>query len=545
MTTTSNSDGELGSQFPAKEISPEASAPGGETRTGARISQWLFGQRNSYVLCRFIVVRGLALCFLIAFLSLTLQIDGLFSSRGILPIKDWLQGALVSLEGTGANRLVSFPTVFWFSSSDSFVQGAGIAGILFSLLALIGVMPAFALFVCWFLYLSFVTAGSEFLAYQWDILLLEAGFLVCLWAPWTMALPFLKRNTKSEGMPSLLTLWALRWLLFKLMVMSGLCKLMSGDLTWVNWSALTYHYETQPLPTPLAWIIHSCPLWFHQFSCLLMFGTEIFCPLLIFGNRLCRSIACGALITLQSLILLTGNYTFFNLLSIILCLTLLDDCVWQKVMPTKWYDSVKNAASPAESDSSILRRLRDLVVLFLVSTVIFSNASLFLLRSPFDLPSSSRILLAFLQPFHIVSSYGLFAVMTTKRIEIILEGSDDGKVWQPYEFKYKPGDLNRPPPVVAPFQPRLDWQMWFAALSSLQDNQWFVAFVKRVLEGDRSVTRLLEGNPFPDNPPKYLRALSYEYHFSSPQDLLDHGHWWRREYVGVYMPPVSLKALPQ
>ncbi len=536
------SDADSGAQFPDREKTEKTFSEIPETPMGAEIvAEAQAGSEKPkmpYVLCRFIVVRGVALIFMVAFFSLYMQIDGLFSTHGILPIADLMESASGAF--FGPLKFVDFPTVFWFSASDLFLKASCAAGIVFAAMATFGILCGPSLFLCWLFYLSFLTAGSEFMSFQWDILLLEAGMLAALWAPWAMSSPPLRSRSGDDGPPSRIVLWLLRWLLFRLMFMSGMCKLMSGDDAWWGLTALTYHYETQPLPTPFAWVLNGFPLWFQQVSCLIMFVIEIGSPFLIFGNACARRIAFSALTGLQILILLSGNYTFFNLLSIVLCFTLIDDSLWQRFFPPSLKSALDNAALVTGNS---WQKCQKIMVLPLVSTLCIANACMLTLHVEGGqyLPVSLKNLIKGAHTLHLVNDYGLFAVMTRKRDEIILEGSNDGKEWLAYEFAFKPGDLKRPPPVVAPLQPRLDWQMWFASLGRFDDNAWFSSFVQRILQGDREVTALLATNPFPDKPPKYLRAQSYRYHFTDAKELFSTGNWWKRTYVGAYMPMAALR----
>lgn len=487
----------------------------------------LSNKKESYFLCRFIFVRGICLIYLIAFFSLFLQIDGLFGSGGILSISRFMR-----LEAS-LSTPVDLPTVFWLGSSDSFLRGACAAGMIFALLAAAGIFAGPSLLICWFLYLSFLKTGADFMSFQWDILLLESGLLGALWAPWVIASAPVFKNIDVP--PSRLVLWLLRWLLFRLMLMSGLCKLLSGDPSWWNLTALAYHYETQPLPTPLAWFCHLLPLWFQQLSCLVMFVIEIVVPFFIFGNRLMRRIAFGALTALQVLILLTGNYTFFNWLTILLCFTLIEDTVWQRFFSVR----LKTSLEEVSDRKPFVQRF---VVLPVVALLVLANFCMlsFQFVGAEVFPVALRPALRSIRQFHLVNGYGLFAVMTQKRIEIVIEGSNDAKEWRAYEFPFKPGDLKRMPPLVAPLQPRLDWQMWFAALGTVDDNPWFISFVQKLLVGDGAVVALLSKNPFPDSPPKYIRAQSYEYHFSDAKELAATGNWWQRKHLGEYLAPVTL-----
>jgi len=357
------------------------------------------------------------------------------------------------------------------------------------------------------LYLSLVTAGQAFMSFQWDLLLLETGFLAI----------FLK--------PVHARVWLFQWLLFRLIFLSGAVKLLSGDATWHNLTAMTFHYETQPLPTPIGWYMHHLPLSFQRVSTAFVLIVETVLPFLIFGPGAFRLIAAASIAGLQVLIALTGNYTFFNALTIALCLFLIDDRCWKRV-----YEA------PVESRSSRI-----------VSAVLFCAIMLlsgFQLIEMFggSLPHQARRVLSATAPFGIVSTYGLFANMTTSRPEIVVEGSNDAATWFEYEFRYKPGNLNRAPPWVAPHQPRLDWQMWFAALGNYQQNPWFVSFMLQLLRGNPEVLALMDKNPFTHFPPRYIRALVYEYHFTNFAERRKSGGWWRRELKGVYFPPVSLKS---
>ncbi len=428
--------------------------------------------------------------FAIAFASMLPQIAGLIGSNGILPAAQFLTRAA---ESFGASRYWHFPTVFWLGSSDLALRLVCAAGIVSAVLLIAGVQQRGALIVCYVLYLSLVTVGQDFLSFQWDILLLEAGFLAI----------FLGYS------PAIV--WMFRWLLFRLMLLSGAVKLLSGDPAWRTLTALQFHYQTQPLPTPLAWYAQQLPAWFQRASVAAMFAIELGAPFLIFAPRRLRVFAGFSIAFLQVLILLTGNYTYFNLLTIALCVFLVDE------------ETKALAASP------VRRRIAMAV------------AALLLLLSGGNLIAEFTGLRPFDPPWYLTSNYGLFAVMTTVRHEIIVQGSPDGTEWRDYAFPYKPGDVDRAPRWVAPHQPRLDWQMWFAALGSYRDNPWFVNFVRRLLQGSPEVLGLLSKNPFPDAPPRYVRALLYDYQFTNWAERRSTGAWWKREPKGTYLPAVSLQ----
>ena len=376
---------------------------------------------------------------------------------------------------------------------------------------------------------------------------MEAGFLAIVFAPagwWP--------NPPRERPASRALLWLLRWLLFRLMFASGCVKLLSGDRTWRNLTALNYHYETQPLPTWIGWYAHQLPDWVQKSSVVLMFGIELIVPFLIFLPRRLRLAGCGVLIALQLVIALTGNYCFFNLITIALCVLLLDDAVLSRLVPRRWQKWISGRfASRQEFPTSsthpriawfefIRRSFVALMVILLLTLTTTQMIGMFRARAP--RPRFVLKLYEWQVPLRSVNGYGLFAVMTTSRPEIIVEGSNDGQTWLAYEFKYKPGDLKRRPRFVAPHQPRLDWQMWFAALGSYRDNPWFMNCCYRLLQGSPVVLAELERNPFPQEPPRYIRASLYEYHFTDFATRRAEGAWWRREFKGYYCPVLSLRG---
>jgi lipase maturation factor 1 len=481
--------------------------------------------RPTYYQARSWFLRLLGLVYLIAFWSFWRQVDGLIGHDGILPVAPWLD-ELRNRFGAEAYRI--FPTLCWLNASDPFLHGLCIAGVGLSLLLILQIAPVVCLLLLWILYLSLSVAGQVFMNFQWDYLLLEVGFLSVFLAPWRL-LPW--RRSQSPISP-----WAhflLLWLLFRLMFMSGLVKLTSGDDSWWNLTALKYHYETQPLPTPLSWWANQFPPWFQAFSTVVMFGIEIGSPFLLFAPRRLRLIGVFNLLTLQGLIALTGNYCFFNLLTGALCLLAVDDTVWPRIgRKVREVPEVRGRAWPSW-----------ILVPVVVVVLAFSGPLLWNAFFPeAEWPSVLSVPYGYLERFRSLNGYGLFRVMTKTRPEIIVEGSQDGQVWQPYEFKYKAGDPQRAPPIVAPHQPRLDWQMWFAALDDIRGEPWFMNFLARLLQGSPSVLRLMKANPFPETPPRYIRARLYEYHFTDASEKRQTGAWWKREEQGLYCPPASLRG---
>lgn len=507
----------------------------------SRLTRWFWRrhvERPNYLLTRWCFLRVLGVIYLIAFVSLWTQIGGLIGHDGILPTDQFIAAAKqqCDLQGVGLERFHLLPTLCWFNSSNAFLCFQCAAGTVLGVILIVGVAPVPCLVLLWLFYLSLATVGRDFLGFQWDNLLLEAGFLAIFLAP----LQWLPRRPSKEAPPSRAVIWLLRLLLFKLIFSSGCVKLLSGDPNWRNLSALTFHYQTQPLPTWVGWYAGQLPLWFQKFSCAAMFGIELGAPWLIFGPRRIRFLGGAAIAFLQILILLTGNYTFFNWLTLALCLLLLDDFAPGKIIPTKLRCRFPFNLQPSTFNHRCRWPRFIAIPPAIAVTVIyvFQVALLFGAPPRWFLPVAAAD--AWLEPFRTFNSYGLFAVMTTERREIIVEGSDDGVHWLPYEFKYKPGDVNRRPGFVAPFQPRLDWQMWFAALGNYRQNPWFVNFCLRLLQGSPPVLALLEKNPFPNHPPRYLRAELYNYQFTHFAERRATGAWWKRELTGEYLPPISL-----
>jgi uncharacterized membrane protein YphA (DoxX/SURF4 family) len=447
----------------------------------------------------------------------------------------------------GPERYWEFPTLAWLGASDAFLRGLTLGGAALSLLLIAGVATAPVLVALWVLYLSLNVVGQDFLMFQWDGLLLEAGLLAIFLAPFQF-LPRLRR----EREPSRAVLWLLRFLTFRLVVSSGLAKLVSRDPTWRNLTALNYHYETQPLPTPLGWYAHQLPVEFHKFSVAAVLFVEIVVPLLVFAPRRVRFFGAGAMISLQVLIALTGNYTIFNLLTIALCLLLFDDAALGRMVPRRLRQRLPAEATastppPARGgrrpglDASV-RWLKGALTAALVALIVSAGVlEIPGVRFDWELPRPVARLLSLMRALRVTSGYGLFAVMTTSRFEIVIQGSRDGETWEDYEFKYKPGDVNRRPRWVTPHQPRLDWQMWFAALGTYQDNPWFSNLMLRLLRGSPEVLALFDKNPFSGAPPRYLRALFYDYHFTDFSTRRATGAWWRRELKGQYFPTVSVR----
>ena len=480
---------------------------------------------GGYVWATWLFLRALGLTYLIAFISYAVQVKGLIGHNGILPAREFVEAQEKRL---GRGRFWVLPTLCWFSQRDRFLQWLCWGGALVSIAQFIGLAQPIVLVLLWVFYLSLFNVSRVFLGYQWDVLLLEIGFLAIFAAP----LELLPHWPSAHELH-----WSIRWLLwlllFRLMFLSGFVKLRSGDHSWRDLTALTFHYETQPLPTRAAWYIQQLPVWFHKLSTLVMYAIELALPFAIFiPGSYCRPIASLAFIGFMILIMITGNYGFFNLATIALCLLLFDDSIFVRFF---------GAATP--QPDSLPAILPSVGVVVLILLLLLSANLLFRITG-----INHRCLnpltkfCGWFDRFRILNSYGLFSVMTPKRLEILIEGSDDGREWRLYHFRYKPGDLDQPPRRVAPHQPRLDWQMWFAAFSDYRYNPWFIALMIRLLEGRPEVLALLEENPFTARPPRFIRAVLYEFHFTDWATRRRTGYWWRREKKWFYCPVLSLKG---
>jgi hypothetical protein len=489
----------------------------------------------THLASRWLFLRLLGVVYLFAFLSLAFQIVGLVGQHGLLPVGEYLDQVRAAY-GPRIWRLL--PTVLWLDSSDSALRLLSWFGVGLSALLVLDVAPIVVLPLLWIAYLSLSVAGQDFLAFQWDALLLETGLLACLWAPagW---LPTLRLDQRE---PSAIVRWLLWLLLAKLMFLSGITKLLSSDPTWRNLTALDFYFETQPLPPWPAWYAHHVSQGMHRLMAAAMFVVELGAPFSIFMPARLRAVRiAGAflLIAFQLAIAATGNYGFFNLLAIVLCVPLLDDRLLGRILPR-----------PKERPRPESRFRRVFVgavaaVLLVLSGVTTVREIAYTLPAGAGLrylPGWAEDLLDAFAPFRSVNGYGLFRVMTTERPEIQVEGSRDGTEWKAYEFRWKPGDPVRRPAFVEPFHPRLDWQMWFAALDPQAYRPLLESLIEHLLEGTPEVLGLLGRNPFQGSAPKYLRLRYFRYSFSSPEERARSGVWWSRESRGNLTQPVSLPS---
>src|SRR5437667_6570267 len=522
---------------------------------GSSVTHMLWGkdaQPPTYFWARRWFLRALGVIYLIAFVSLWVQVDGLIGSDGVSPVNQFLPAVHAQL---GKDAYAILPTLCWFSTSNAFLHFLCGGGVVLSVLLIFGIAPALTLIALFAFYLSLTTAGQTFLSFQWDVLLLETGFLSIFLAPWRLWPRELmwwpgSRPPATAAPVSRAGLFLLKFLLFKLMLMSGMVKLTSGDDCWWNLTALDYHYWSQPLPTVFGWWADKSPEWFKHFSVGFCLGVEIIVPFFIWAPRRPRLIAAGLMIFLQFAIAITGNYCFFNLLTIALCLLLIDDSVAASLCRGVFPHRVPDTATQRRGYNCALPlqdRLCSYAAIAVVIVTLPINA--WLIFSAFkpheEWPRPLIAIYGRLEPFRIVNGYGLFRVMTKERGEIVIEGSADGIEWLPYEFKWKPGDVMRAPGWCAPHQPRLDWQMWFAALGSYRENQWFGRLIVRLLHGSQDVRQLLAKDPFPHEPPRYIRAMFYRYRFTTLRERSETGAWWKREELREYLPTVSLDQVRQ
>jgi hypothetical protein len=501
-----------------------------------RILAWLAGRDlgpETHGLSRRVFLTLLGVCYLAAFLSLEVQVESLVGSRGIAPAAPWL----AEVEKiAGASRLWRVPTLLWLSSADVVLHLLCLAGAAGAVLLALGAAPRLLCAALFAVYLSLVSVGGIFLRYQWDALLLETGFLAIWLAP-----ARLRPSAAAREPVEPLALWLLRCLLFKLMFMSGAVKLLSGDPSWRDLSAMQFHYWTQPLPNALSWFAWQLPAWLHRASVVATFVAELALPFLIFAPRRLRCLACAGTLGLMLGIGATGNYGFFNLLTCALALLLLDDAALRRLLPQPAARALRRAlprcllGEPVPPERARRRGWPPARIAFagLALLLLAASAQRMLDRfgiGPRPLPLAALVRVA--APFQLANPYGLFSVMTTSRNEIEVEGSDDGRVFRPYRFRWKPGPVERRPGFAGLHMPRLDWQLWFAALGGCAGTPWFQGFQRRLLEGEPSVLALLDANPFPDAPPRYLRSRLHAYRFAPPGSAA----WWQREPLGPFCP---------
>lgn len=464
---------------------------------------------HSYSIAIHLFIRLLGVIYIVAYIPFLFQIKGLLGSEGIRPVTHYLSFLKNRL---GKKRFYYCPTFFWLNASDFALFALVSLGIFLGVLLTLGIHPPLLLLLLYLIHLSLTAAGQEFLSFGWETFLMEitaAAFLVVATVPLNIF-----------G-------WiGLNFLLFRFHVQAGVSKLKSRDPNWRNLTAISYHYETQPLPNTIAWYFHKLPMGFHKLSTLSMFYIELIVPFAIFSPPEMRFLVCIQLIALQVFIWLTGNLSFLNHMTVVFCLILL-----QNRFLVSFFDPLPIGPSSHIAWNTCI----SLLAIGFLALQIVCFLQTFFPRRLF------RRILAKVEPFHLAYPHGIFAIMTTERYEIILEGSRDGRIWQEYQFFFKPGDLSLRPRRISPFQPRIDWQAWFLPFDDFENERWFQAFMFKLLQGSPAVLSLLKHNPFPENPPLEIRAMMYKYEFTSFNERKQTGHWWKRRIIGEYAPPMSLK----
>jgi lipase maturation factor 1 len=538
-------------------LNPARSAPA--NWLAARPVRWLFdaqaGPHNRF-LPRWIFLRALAAIYFSAFFSLLFQIKGLMGPQGILPAQQFLTAVQ---NGMGSLSFWFAPTLFWFSSSSQSLMAVTWLGLIASVVAFFNVWPRLCFFICFLCFLSFVSAAEVFSGYQSDGMLLEAGFLALFFAPrgllpgWGAASP-----------PSRASLFLLLWEWFRIYFESGIVKFLSGETQWRDFSAMDEYYQNGPLPTWIGWYVEHLPHWFHAASVAATLGIELVVVWMMFLPRRARLI-CFCIVTPWEIgVILTANYTFLNYLVLVLGFLLLDDRSLRWLLPARLRITLpeppqEDDAPPEARPISILETACEgeveirptprgsafyfnaarLCVSAVMLTWIAYVTTVEMIRMPWpDLPLPYSPVAA-LEPFRIANQYGLFAVMTRGRYEIEFQGSNDGQNWTPYLFRYKPQALNQAPRIYAPYQPRFEWNLWFASLGDWHQNSLVPLTEERLMENDPDVLALFQGNPFAQTPPRYVRAVLWQYWFTSMVEKRSSGSWWKRDLKGLYAPELT------
>ena len=462
-----------------------------------------------YWYSRLIFERGLALIYLIAFVAVVNQFVPLLGEQGLLPVPRFVQSV----------PFAESPSLFYLRATDNAFRAAGWLGILLSILALTGFVQhrsALAAGIIWgllwILYLSFVNVGQTFYGFGWESLLLEVGFFTILSGAGTTS-------------PPVILNWIYRWTLFRLMFGAGLIKIR-GDACWRDLTCLDYYFETQPIPNPLSWYFHWLPRSILHGGVAFNHVVELIVPFGYFLPQPFAGIAGLITITFQLTLIVSGNLSWLNWLTIVLAFTTLDNRFFA------WLPVSIPAIQPLPQVQRVAVYALGVLVAYL------SIAPTLNMLSPNQIMNTS------FNPLQIVNTYGAFGSVTRERLEIAIEGSTDetleSATWKEYQFKGKPGDPSRMPSQIAPYHLRIDWLMWFAAMGSARDYEWFSPLMLKLLEGDAATIDLLAGNPFPDRPPRWIRARMYKYTFTTPAERRQSGRWWNREVVGEYFPAVRL-----
>ena len=518
-----------------------------ETRVSA-VLNWLFGpepiteQRPGHLWPRWIFLRALGLIYFSAFYSLIFQIKGLIGPNGILPATDYLPAVRAAVHGA---RFWYVPSLFWLGSSDHALMLVCWIGLIASLLVVVNIWPRLMLAICFVCFLAFVSAAQDFSSYQSDGMLLEAGFISLFFAP-----PGIRPGLGRARPPSRASLFLLMWEWFRIYFESGVVKIISGDQSWRHLTAMDDYYQNGPLPSWIGWYVQHLPHGFHAATVIFTFVAELGLAWLMFLPRRFRIVAFCILTPFQIGIILTANYAFLNYIVLSLGFLLLDDRVIEWIIPAHiraLVDERPEAASVSAVNAvadwrahwtRAIAPFRILIAAICLGLVFYITAAELLLIFVRDLPLPEYPIRV-MEPFRIANQYGLFAVMTHARYEIEFQGSRDGKTWTAYPFRYKPQDVRKAPGIYAPYQPRFDWNLWFASLGRWQDYRFVVWIEERVLESSPDVLQLFADNPFDGTPPTQVRAVIYQYWFTDMKTKRDTGNWWRREELGEYAPALE------
>lgn len=483
------------------------------------------GKLPTYWLTRFVILRLLGLIYAVAFLVAINQIIPLIGENGLLPAGLYLKQVRHALGSDGAG-FVRLPSLFWLWHSDTALLTVAWVGFILSCIVTAGYANAPLLTVLWFLYMSIIHAGQDWYGYGWEIQLTETGFLAIFLCPLLDMRPFPKRA------PPIPVIVLFRWLTFRIMLGSGLIK-FRGDTIWRNSTALYYHFETQPLPGPLSRWFHFLPHTFLKIGVWFNFLAELAAPWFVFWPRAGRHLAGSVIVLFQVVIILSGNLSFLNWLTIIPALACFDDGFWSKLLPKQLVRKAEIAADNAEESTPMLT----------TAWVVAALIALLSIQPALNMLSPGQIMNTSFDPFDLVNTYGAFGSVGRERLNVVFEGTMDDTTnnqarWKPYIYKGLPVLPDRQPPQVAPYQLRLDWQMWFAAMSTPDQYPWTYNLVSKLLHNDSGAISLFAGNPFPGNPPKYIRAVLYRYKFAKPGN--PQGLWWTREPLGNWISPLSV-----
>ena len=493
------------------------------------------------LLPRWIFLRALGLIYFSAFFSLVFQIRGLIGAEGILPSNEFLEAVARQF---GPARFWFAPTLLWFFTGPHMLMAICWVGMIASLLLVVNIWPRGMLLVCFVCFLSFVSAAQDFSGYQSDGMLLEAGFIALFFAP-----PGLWPGLGLAYPPSRASLFLLQWEWFRIYFESGMVKLASGDPQWRNFTAMDEYYQNGPLPTWVGWYVQHLPHSFHAFATGATLVLELGLVFLLFFPRRWR-ILCFFIVTAWQIpVIITANYTFLNYLVLVLGFLLLDDRFLLRVLPNRWtrlFPALAEEPAVGETDASgpatLVRRplhssrafkqaLTSVMLLWIFYATTVQMLWIVFPRLP--LPTSP---VAALDPFRIANRYGLFAVMTRGRYEIEFQGSKDGQNWVTYPFRYKPQEPAKAPGIYAPYQPRFEWNLWFASLGAWRDNMFVISAQERLLSGSPDVLALFAANPFPNGPPQQVRTVVWQYWFTTLAEKRATGMWWRRKLLGFYGP---------